>query len=320
MYAEERVFCPTRRFSDLQYESESTRNHLEVRVCEHEAPPYELNSTKATRNTSVEEAASRLHRDTTVLEQRGQLLSSTMSVCPSSISPDDYASEEARGCGGKWCGIRKSRCGCANQPPCNINWPIIAFVLLVSFIIATFLAILAWRRRYHPQFFVLTAYERRNPAEPLHKAAFRGNVAQCRALLASGADINATDKTGATPLHAAHFFLRGLDDWLINLDGMDTLYDVAAAKFQCAELLLAEGARTDLRDANGATPLELTAPFAVARAGLADALKLMLERLGLDPLTCASAGLERTPAPVVPRSSGRLRTHAQLERAVAASG
>ena len=90
---------------------------------------------------------------------------------------------------------------------CNtgINWPIIAFVLLVFVIIATLLKCFAWRRGYLTRFFVLAAYERRNPAEPLHKAAFRGNVAQCRALLASGTDINATDKTGATPLHAAHF-------------------------------------------------------------------------------------------------------------------
>ena len=70
---------------------------------------------------------------------------------------------------------------------------------------------------------------------PLHEAAWSGDAAAIRALLAGGADVNAQDETGFTPLHIAA------------LSG-----DVTAIR-----VLLAGGADVNARDKDGTAPLHV---------------------------------------------------------------
>src|ERR1017187_725486 len=80
-------------------------------------------------------------------------------------------------------------------------------------------------------------------ATPLHQAALKGNLAFATLLLQHGADVNARDRDGATPLHNAA------------LNGGSEL----------AALLLDKGANVDAREAgdaeSGATPLYLAAAW-----------------------------------------------------------
>ena len=69
----------------------------------------------------------------------------------------------------------------------------------------------------------------------LAQAARRGRLQECRALIRAGADINARDPQGATPLHRAIRF----GDWRV------------------CELLIQNGADMHVRDAQGNTPLDL---------------------------------------------------------------
>jgi ankyrin repeat protein len=73
---------------------------------------------------------------------------------------------------------------------------------------------------------------------PLHYAALNDDVAAARRVIASGADVNAPDRSGMTALHFA----------------------AQAGSLQVARLLLESGARVDDQDRNGNTAL-FTAVF-----------------------------------------------------------
>ena len=73
---------------------------------------------------------------------------------------------------------------------------------------------------------------------PLHEAAAQGFVDVTRALLITGANPNARDEDGQTPLH-----------WAEDTD--------------CARLLLAAGASPNAADADGLTPLDYAEDDAV---------------------------------------------------------
>ncbi|MBA3596564.1 MAG: ankyrin repeat domain-containing protein [Methylibium sp.] len=75
---------------------------------------------------------------------------------------------------------------------------------------------------------------------PLMKAAMKGNIALCRALIERGADVN---RPGWTPLH----------------------YAAAGDSLPALRLLLAEGAAVDARAPNGRTPLMMAALYADER-------------------------------------------------------
>ena len=68
---------------------------------------------------------------------------------------------------------------------------------------------------------------------PLHLAVFAENTQVADLLIASGAQIEATDKWGRTPLHCTATHQR----------------------LQTAELLLSKGAQVNLKDEKGRTPL-----------------------------------------------------------------
>lgn len=69
--------------------------------------------------------------------------------------------------------------------------------------------------------------------DPLFNAAqYRPDLA--RVLIANGADVNATDKFGQTPLHAA----------------------VGSGRIDLVELLISRGAAINAKDGNGETPLQ----------------------------------------------------------------
>ncbi|SVD10770.1 uncharacterized protein METZ01_LOCUS363624 [marine metagenome] len=72
----------------------------------------------------------------------------------------------------------------------------------------------------------------------IHAAAFDGDLAKVKRLVAGGADINERDKKKVTPLHLAAF--------------QGNTRHIAMAKW-----LLANGANTGARDYEGKTPLDV---------------------------------------------------------------
>jgi len=113
----------------------------------------------------------------------------------------------------------------------------------------------------------------------LHRASWRGNVKFARLLLERGANINARNKEGHTPLHRV----------LIGL------YDNSGAKFfDTLQLLLEHGADVDALDDAQLTPLHVASDFGYTRATrllLKYGASVHPEQAGSDPLpTSVGAG------------------------------
>lgn len=99
----------------------------------------------------------------------------------------------------------------------------------------------------------------------LHWAAFAGHSPCVRALISSGASVNARDKYGMSPMHAA---------------AMNN-------KFVCIQLLVAAGGAVDVRGLKGNTPLH-----AAAGAGHFESVRVLLAS-GASPSICDHQ--DRTP-------------------------
>lgn len=105
---------------------------------------------------------------------------------------------------------------------------------------------------------VALAGEKASPHRNLIDAAGRGDLARVKALLAEGADVNARDEMGVTPLMQAslagntdvvRFLLdKGADLNRQNKIGMTALTAAASGgKFEIVKLLLASGADLNLK-------------------------------------------------------------------------
>ncbi|MDQ7826208.1 MAG: ankyrin repeat domain-containing protein [Candidatus Eremiobacteraeota bacterium] len=116
---------------------------------------------------------------------------------------------------------------------------------------------------------------------PLHKAAFKGNREVAELLISKGADVNARDPKGSSPLHisasskdvvfnknilngrievAKLLISKGADKDAKANNGSTALHIAAQeGSLKIAELLVMGGADADARDNNGRTPRELAA-------------------------------------------------------------
>lgn len=124
---------------------------------------------------------------------------------------------------------------------------------------------------------------------PLHAACDRGFSNLAARYLSAGADVDATDGAGLTPLHKACSWAR-VDAIRLLLDrgaavnaqtqqGDSPLHFAATHKSEHTEaiirLLLGAGARSDLKNKKGVTPLE-----AAKQDGNAVAIRVLMEANG----------------------------------------
>ena len=125
----------------------------------------------------------------------------------------------------------------------------------------------------------------------LHEAVNANDIEKVKALLSNGADVNARNKMGDTPLHVAATELllaKGADVNGKSEDGMTPMHAAAASNSEdVAELLLAKGANVNAKSNTGMTPLHLAAMY-----NARDVAELLLAN-GAD--VNAKVNNERTP-------------------------
>jgi ankyrin repeat protein len=95
---------------------------------------------------------------------------------------------------------------------------------------------------------------------PLHRAAILRKTEMCRVLIANGADVNARDNFGDTPLHWAHSaeVARVLIENGADLNAKNEIEDTplhSARSAQIAEVLIAAGANVNAKNRFCRTPL-----------------------------------------------------------------
>jgi ankyrin repeat protein len=107
-------------------------------------------------------------------------------------------------------------------------------------------------------------------AGPLHDAVDKGDIAQVKALIASGEDVNQKDRSLGTPLHRAAISGNGEMAKLLIAEGanvnaenrsLGTPLHLAARRGReaVAAVLIANGANVDFRYKDGTTPLHVAA-------------------------------------------------------------
>ena len=117
----------------------------------------------------------------------------------------------------------------------------------------------------------INSSSKRNGQTPIHFAVFHNAVGVAKVLLANGADVNAINLSGSTPLHTAALQNGRIDIAVVllangakvnakNNYGGTPLHNTAFLNaHNIAELLIANGANVNAVDSSGATPLHDTA-------------------------------------------------------------
>jgi ankyrin repeat protein len=164
---------------------------------------------------------------------------------------------------------------------------------------------------------------------PLHRVAivgYKANFTSCRdigeLLIVHGADVNAEDIHGNTPLHwAARFGHQDIVELMLdhnananalNLSGSSALFDAAECHHQgIVEYLLSHGAEINLRDDSGWTPLLR----ALQRSGGDDIVRVLVtsgadvnvrDKRGYSPLHIAVAQKKQNIVELILANGGRV--------------
>lgn len=108
---------------------------------------------------------------------------------------------------------------------------------------------------------------------PLHSAAYKGNVQLVESLIAQGADVNALNSTGSTPMHSALYFSYPQGVLHRRHWTSDSSWYLAHNKFAAAKLLVERGANVNIKDQFGKAPLDLAPKLnALAKTGQTEAM------------------------------------------------
>ena len=168
----------------------------------------------------------------------------------------------------------------------------------------------------------------------LSSFGYEENIEAVKKTLADGADVNAKDDNGLTPLHwAAGIGHKEVSEYLITMgadvnaaetvSGMTPLHFAAALdQKEIVELLLASGADVNAKDVNGGTPLHIaafrdqkeTAKLLIAKGADVNAKMVSGAKKGNTPLDAANETGNTEIADLLRKHDGKTKSESIFER------